>query len=561
MRGWSPFDVLRRIALYVVPGFALAGLLAIIVSKVIFRAPEYDEAEVLHASWLIANVGRIWVDVFEHHSPLFNTINARIFDTNAPFFALYAKLTALFSYLLGSFLFALASYLWLNVARRWRLSFLLYAQAAYLFLTWPVDLGVVRPENYSMLALMVGSLFGYGIVNSRSFRFYAYCFFCAFFLAVAVSFSPRTIFLSAAVGLLVIWTRRDRGSWIAFAVMIGLGGGAAIALNLTIAPLSGFLLWMVQFNSKLLPYTRALWQASYGSIAVGLVSVAATCVGLAAFMIGGAARQNNGPGRATPATILALLAGRRLLGAQAVMLVCWAFLFVDHHWGRQSFGAIAVATSAYTAVFLAILFKTFDLISIASRMQGFALPRLLPAALVAALLIVGLPLAYWSAGKIGGMVARLQPAGMLTDLAITSNEQSYRLQNPNDLPPLSEAGNLGERLLWSRRYCELFRNERILAIPTRHPVCARDATYYWYGGIHFRAMARERVAFTPDPPYNVAEDVLKTKPAFIDVGFLDESVLPDPRVEAMLKDAYVPIHSNLIGNWAWLRKDFLERQR
>lgn len=551
MRGWSPLDVLRRVVLYVVPGVALAGLLAIIVSKVIFRAPEYDEAEVLHASWLMANVGRIWVDVFEHHSPLFNTINARLFDTNAPFFVLYAKLFALFSYLLGSVLFAVSGYLWLNVARRWRIPFLLYTIAAYLFLTWPVDLGVVRPENYSMLALMIGSLFGYGIVHSKSARFFACCFFCAFFLAIAVSFSPRTVFLSAAVGLLVIWTRRRQGAWLSFALMIALGAAAAVAVNLAIAPLSGFLLWMVQFNSKLLPYTRALWQASYGSIALGVFSIVMTAIGAAGLIFG----------RSTPTMALGLLADRRLVSVQVVMVACWAFLFVDHHWGRQSFGAISVATSAYAAVLLAIAFKISEFVSFAMGLQAFKVPRRLQIGLIIVFMIVVAPFAYWSAGKIGGMVARMQPAGTLADLSVTSSETSYRLRNPNDLPPLSEAGNLGEWLLWSRRYCELFRNELILAIPTRHPVCARDATYYWYAGIHFRTMARERVAFTPDPPYNVAEDVLKAKPAFIEQGFLDESVLPDPRVEAMLNNEYVRIRSDLLGHWAWLRKDFLERQR
>lgn len=557
MRSSSSPNVLRRILLYVVPGFALAGLLAIIVSKVIFRAPEYDEAEVLHASWLIANVGHIWLDVFEHHSPLFNTINARMFDTNAPYFALYAKLTAFFTYLLGSYLFALTCYLWLKVSRRWRLSFLLYAQAAYLFLTWPVDIGVVRPENYSMLALMVGSLFGYGIVNGRASWFHACCIFCAFFLGVAVSFSPRTVFLAAAVGLLVLWARRDRRDWLAFTIMIALGGTAAVALNLAIAPLSGFLLWMVQFNSKLLPYTRAIWQASYGSIAVGIFAVTASVVGFAALLM----RWIASPTHARLTAAVDLMTAPSMLAAQAVMIACWAFLFVDHHWGRQSFGAIAVATSCYAAVFIAQVLKAIEAAPTQNRAPVLARVGLLPTMLMVAISIGGGgALAYWSVDKIARMISRLQPAGMLIDMATTLNETAYRLQDPNDLPPLGESANLGEWLLWSKRYCELFRNERIVAVPTRHPVCARDATYYWYAGVHFRTMARERVAFVPNPPYNVAEDVLKAKPAFIEAGFLHESVLPDSRIETMLENEYLPVRSSLIGNWAWLRKDFLERQ-
>jgi hypothetical protein len=376
-------------------------------------------------------------------------------------------------------------------------------------------------------------------------------------LGVAVSFSPRTVFLAAAVGLLVLWARRDRRDWLVFTIMTALGGAAAIALNLAIAPLSGFLLWMVQFNSKLLPYTRAAWQASYGSIAVGIFAVTVSAVGFTALLVRRIAR----PTHARVTAAVDLMTAPGLLAAQAVMVACWAFLFVDHHWGRQSFGAIAVATSCYAAALIAHIFKAIEITPTQNRAPVLARVGLLPITLTIAISIGGGgALAYWSVDKIARIMSRLQPAGMLTDMATTLNEMSYRLENPNDLPPLGEAANLGEWLLWSRRYCELFRNERIVAVPTRHPVCARDATYYWYAGVHFRTMARECVAFVPNPPYNVAEDVLTAKPAFIENGFLSESVLPDPRIETMLKNEYLPVRSSLVGHWAWLRKDFMERQ-
>ncbi len=106
------------------------------------------------------------------------------------------------------------------------------------------------------------------------------------------------------------------------------------------------------------------------------------------------------------------------------------------------------------------------------------------------------------------------------------------------------------------RYCELFKGGSVLLSPERHPVCVKDSSYYWYAGVHFRAMAREQVGFVPNPPYEVTADVLRNKPALIDVGFLGDSVLPNAEVEAMLKSDYIQLEAKRAGNWGWLRKDY-----
>ncbi len=566
---------LRPGALYVLPGAALAVVLAIIVSKVIFKAPEYDEAEVLHASWLIARGGKMWVDIFEHHSPLFNTINAWLFPDSI-FFVLYAKCFCLTLYLLQAYLFSVACYLWLGVPPAFRLSFCVYAVVAYSALTWPVDIGVIRPENYSMFSLMAGSVSGYYVGKTCSFRSYTFAFWTVFFLALSLSFSPRSVFLDTGVGLAVLWTLRGRQDWAIVLVAMGLGGCAVILLNLMIAPLSGFYLWMVDFNLHLRPYRR-LWQASYGSVAVGVflvffnallifVKIAAAGSGrLGALMAG------------RPASWVSAFADCRLLVAQLGVIVCWLYVFADQVWGRQSFGAVAVASSFCVVVLAAATFRIAETASGNVRAGNeragrgddlgawvrTALRRPLARSigiLLALALVSGAgAVLYLSVDKVRLIIARLQPSGMLRDMSLAVNEKSFRLRAADELLPLSEAKNLGEWLLWSKRYCELFRNDRILAMPLRHPICARDASFYWYAGEHFRAMAQENVGFVPNPPYRVAEDILRTKPAFIDTAPLGDSILPNPAVEAMLQAEYVPVRSPVIGSWAWLRKDFLAR--
>ncbi len=216
----------------------------------LFRPPEFDEAEVLHGSWLIARVGRIWIDVFEHHSPLFNTINATIFNADSPLFVLNAKLFALFTYLLRYGMFWAACYLWFGVAPAYRVPFLLYGSASYILLTWPCDLGVVRPENYSALAFFGGSLCAYFIGRTSAVRTYAATALSGFLLMLAVGFSPRSIVMVVAVGLAVLSERKNRENWICIGVFACAGGAAALLLNLMVAPLAGFYLWFFEFNRQ-----------------------------------------------------------------------------------------------------------------------------------------------------------------------------------------------------------------------------------------------------------------------------------------------------------------------
>jgi hypothetical protein len=146
---------------------------------------------------------------------------------------------------------------------------------------------------------------------------------------------------------------------------------------------------------------------------------------------------------------------------------------------------------------------------------------------------------------------------MLRDLALVNDERSFELRDPDELPALSETRNLGEWLLWSKRECAMFRRERILTIPTRHPVCADDASFYWYGGVHIRAMARQHIPFAPHPSYAVLrEDILREKPAFIESGFLNDNVLPDPDVTGLLDREYVRIQWGR-NEFAWIRADLL----
>src|SRR5262249_36183713 len=156
----------------------------------------------------------------------------------------------------------------------------------------------------------------------------------------------------------------------------------------------------------------------------------------------------------------------RVILTQAVLIVCWLFLFADHRWGRQSFGLIAVASSVYLAAALALLARLIDVgatkgthpleqelekaFEAAQRLLRSAGTRAAFAASSLALVLAGAAILYVAAEKIGSMFARVEATGMISDSMLALNEAGYELRDGNDLLPLSEAKNVGQWLLWSR---------------------------------------------------------------------------------------------------------------
>jgi hypothetical protein len=550
MRMLRSYDLL---ALWL-PGAALAVMWIIIIGKVMLTPPEHDEAELLHASWLMAHGGTIWIDFFEHHSPLYLKINSWLLQPDSVFYVLYAKLFAMLIYALGAFLFAAASYLWLNVEREFRLPFLLFAQAAYIALTWPCAVGMVRPEDYAMPAVMAGSVSGYCVGTTRPPWCYVFSFVCSFFLVLAVAFSPRTLVLVCAAVLLIVWTLRAHQARVRLGAMAFLGAGVVVLLNLATAPLFGFHLWLIDFNGHLRPIRRALPPSSYGSIAVAFFLMAVGGGWLIATLAPRSSGRLKGIVCGDPAPPLPMIGDRRLFLAQILIALSWIYLFADNSWGPQSPAGIAVASSAGVAVVLA---GAIRIRSWARLQADGAIERMGPAAPAAAVVLMLVAAGALSIDKIVAIGLRLHPAGMARDISLMLHDQPIRLGAADELPSLATTRNLGEWLLWSRRECELFRNDRVLAIPTRHQVCVRDASFYWYGGVHIRAMEQDKVGFVPWPPYRVREDILTTRPAFIESAFLTDNVLPDAEVERMLERDYAFIQWGELGGSAWLRKDLL----
>jgi hypothetical protein len=536
--------------------YAIVAILIIITSaKVLFLPPEHDEAELLHASWLIAQGGAVWIDFFENHLPLYLEINAALLDPNSPFFVLQAKITALAVYHLTSWIFATEFTHHLELPQTAKPVFIPLAAAIFIVLTWPVDVGMVRPENYAVAAAMAA------LCVMRLLRFEALLAARAaslcigLLLAIAVSLSLRSILISAAGAIWFAVMVKDHSRRNGLLLLAVVGAAAIVAVDLHLASFELYYRWMVEFNGQIRPIRRDFPAAAYGSLAILVLSI--PCVAVACILAwsrnGKASVQARWPSIAWPTRRQV----RPLLAIQLVVVMQWLYAFFDNSWGRQSFSGVAVASTVLAVSVLAMIFKAC---------MNLPMPRICVAdfrrakgaiALLAAL-GAGATAATLAAVKIDAMISRLQPAGTWRDLLLTRQTHEFALAPGEALAPLNESRNLAEWLLWARRQCLLFRNERVLLNATRHPVCVRDVSYYWYGGIHISAMALDGVPFVPIPPYRLAHDVAHLRPVLIDINSLKDFT-PAPQVEAMLDQEYRPLRTIRSGHWGWIRNDFATR--
>ena len=339
---------------FIVPTLFVAALLAAIGTIVTIEPLGHDESELLHAAYLVAHGAVPWVDFFENHSPIYFWINAHLLAPDSILFAFYARLFHFTIYLLGACLFGIAGALWLDIERRLRWPFLLLSLTVYLPLSWTVQLGIVRPEGLSFAALFSAAIAAHYAALSGANRLWHLA--CGTLLALSALISMRTVPLCAIIGLLAILRAGGNCARVGVGALLAVGALPVIAWMAMTAPISGYYLWLIDFNGHYVPYApRKLPTSAYFSIGVDLLAIAATTI--AATLLWA---QNRG---AAIAERLIATAGRRsviaLLVAGGAIALCWIFVLADPVWGAQGFTGIVVASTFYICTLMWIAFRHY----------------------------------------------------------------------------------------------------------------------------------------------------------------------------------------------------------
>ncbi len=338
----------------VILGVIVGSLLLNIAAISLFEVPGHDEIELLHASYLIGNGERLWIDFFEHHSPIYLWINSWLLGPNTILYVANARLIHLFVYIAGGCLFAYACYLWLEVESRFLWPFISLAVTIYFPQTDRVDFALARPEGYAFAALFAASILGYKAQKARSP--FSYWFLSGALLFLAISLSPRTLPLAAIMGGVLLWPGHNTwailkmlGAWgLAFAV-VGL-------LNIAIAPGYGFYLWFIQFNGRVPPFSgRVFLSLADASIDT---AVLAAVISLVVVVLSFMSRYSVSFAKSMLVELGSFNMKALYIGFSGLFLT-WSFLFLDKFWGRQGFSAVVVATSFYLCLLIAITLRLY----------------------------------------------------------------------------------------------------------------------------------------------------------------------------------------------------------
>lgn len=237
--GFVPTLWRRRLAPWGLAGAIVAGVVCLCLS----RAPDWDEMEHLHSSWLVDQGLWPYKDFWQHHSPMLWILLGpltRVMPHTAVAMDLWRALAFLSS--------AAAGVLVLVIARRLdpRPGVLLAAAALWLGIAGPCEFHDLRPDLFAnvcslgAMALLISSRSAPAIFSSGAL------------LAFAVSFTPKHAPLLAILPTVALWERLGARGLARMAILYV--GGIAVGLMpltlwLTRRDLIGdFFYWVVLYN-------------------------------------------------------------------------------------------------------------------------------------------------------------------------------------------------------------------------------------------------------------------------------------------------------------------------
>jgi hypothetical protein len=87
-----------------------------------------------------------------------------------------------------------------------------------------------------------------------------------------------------------------------------------------------------------------------------------------------------------------------------------------------------------------------------------------------------------------------------------------------------------------------------------HPVCVKDASYFWYGANQVIATQNHYQDFLPTPAPELAKDILRNRPLALSKRFLGHNSVNGSEINALLESSYDD------EGWVWLRRDRQEKE-
>lgn len=562
-------------------GLAAAAMVFTLKQLVLalYLRPGYDEVEFLHAGWLLAHGKQVFVEFFEHHSPLLFWFLSQILDVDSAWYAPAARLIFLGMLVLSAILFARGMTQWLGLAQgagRRRVAWIAYIAFLAVIVASATDVNrpdmveLIRPETVALLAVILAWHAGRYVGAADPWRAWPACFAWIGAALLSVALTPRA--LPAAIILILMW----EPALVSFGQRIrlwavGLACVAAIAVaHLSFAPPFELYDWLVAFNGMVRPTHRIFpWGPGILSIALSLAIV----LGRLYFEISARARDPR-------SMAYALGNDRRLRLLEALIVVQWVWVLVDRRWFAYSFTFLGLFVVVWYVTFAARVLvpgdraPAIDAASPPGRWKPVRL-RATPVVALAVCLMLWTTPPLWKPMEIYRFRSVWAAASDLSAAVSTPEKAARRLDEsaaPISRFNLERVHDLGAWVLASQGLCAALHGQAGLFEVRYHPVCADDASYYWFMPEILTTM---HLAGSPfeyyhdfdniEHRYNPTADILRARPAVIVGTILDDggntesglrfTLFPNPELEALLRRDYVDI------KWASVRRDVVPMLR
>jgi hypothetical protein len=514
-----------------------AAIFAITITFVTFinsvcAPPINDEVEFLHAAWLMQHGERLFIDFFEHHSPLFFELLARGFYPDVVRNVVLVRLTCTFSFILSAILFSFvfseegaADAPGLTRTRR------LIFYIVFVVLLWLCATNEIRPETFAVLSLTLSVFISRWISNPKPLWKATVLFTSILCLGFAVAFSPRMIVPAAAV-VFWIFYRIDHSwaSWGTAALATLLAGAAVITTMLMTASYSDISFWYLTFSRLMLPINRSL--PTYDpSVLIRLLAlgIIALRLSLIAVIFCSVVR-----GSDRFSTTMLALTTPRLMIFELLLALSLIALYLEHRWFPQSLVPIALVEALWSGTVVWIVIREAVL-----RKNVFRIRLAQSVFVIVALGVI-----------VGSSAQALLRSGVSPNFDLVSPGTTTEM-TASELKKLDpdQATNLFD---WSRRVravCSILSNDLGLFSTWDHPVCVKDASYYWYGAHLVNETHNYYRHFLPTRIPNLKADIVSLRPLAISKSFVIQN-----RVDDRELGTYVASYYDDDG-WIWLRRN------
>ncbi len=429
-----------------------------------------DEVESLHTAWLIYQGRQIYIDFFQHHSPVYlKVISWFVNDKSNLNWVLALRLLTMLMAILSSVLMSIL-YLVENPKRGNQNQLAVIIGIVFLLLTGIFPIFEIRPEALSV-PFFIAAWICLETSSKKININWPRGFFAGLCAGISISLSPRAILPSAAllISYLSLIKSNNKNKFLPciFTSVV------VFCLLLSSASFSNLYNWVYKFSSNSLPTSSIFTTISPLTLLFLLLPVPCVLVIVIQKRILKSYDSHS--------------VQKQIIPSISVFVASCLGLLLEPRQFGQSLTYVLVSIIIFYAIVIKNIIKSNILHYFNSRH-------------IQQLFLLGVTI------TVAWQYQQLMIHKRATSLA--SDDLLLKIISRND--------DLITSLTARTLFCLKYPGCTVLVEPTElHPICLSDASYYWRGSEYLRAGTLDKAKLVNVPDFNLSADIQKYRPILI----------------------------------------------